>query len=132
MIKKTSAHHYIKMNLFSTMTTRYSCTYEVHLYIRGTATPARYSYTYEVQLHLRGTATPARYSYTCEVQLHPVFRIRIRLIRIQIPDPGLVKFIEKIIFSFYRKKITFPPCFCRFIMRQCYIITQSAKNFHSM
>jgi hypothetical protein len=51
----------------------------------------------------------------------PVFRIRIGSIRIRIripdpgsgsriQDPGIVKFIEKIIFSFYRKKITFPPC----------------------
>jgi hypothetical protein len=76
---------------------------------------------------------------------YAVFRIRIRLIRIRIriqpkiwiqiripdPDPGLVKFTEKKCLVFYRKKITFPPC-CWFIMRQCYTITQSAKNFHSM
>ncbi len=80
-----------------------------------------------------------------------VFRIRIRLIRIRIRiqpkisiriripdpgswirDPGLYKLIEKIIFGFYGKKITFPPCCCLFIMRQCYTITQSAKNFHSV
>ncbi len=76
----------------------------------------------------------AAYSFHIQT-LKAVFRIRIRLIQIRIriqpkisiriripdpgygswiriPDPGLVKFIEKIIFSFYRKKITFPPCCC--------------------
>jgi hypothetical protein len=44
------------------------------------------------------------------------------------PDLDLVKFVGKN-FLVCRKKITFPPCFCQFILRQCYIITQSAKNF---
>ncbi len=48
-------------------------------------------------------------------------------IRILNPDPDLVILIEKIIYSFHRKKITFPPCFCWFILRQCYIITQKEK-----
>jgi hypothetical protein len=62
----------VKLHLRGTATpSRDSCTYEVR-----TATPTRYgytyavNYTYEVQLYLRGTAILERYSYTYEIQLH--------------------------------------------------------------
>ncbi len=51
-------------------------------------------------------------------------------IQIRIPDPGSrpCQIYSKIIFNFYREKIFFPPCFCRFTMRQCYIINNQQKT----
>ncbi len=75
----------------------------------------------------------------------PVFRIRIRLIRIRTkisiririldPDPGSrpCQIYRKNIFLFFiERKSLFLFVFVNLIMRQCYITTQSAKNFHSM